>query len=43
MDSAQPLKMRILFDDQYIKRWLVDLLYKARDDSDQSINAALAR
>jgi hypothetical protein len=43
VDAAQKLKMRILYDDQYNKRWLVDLLYKASDGSDQSINAALAR
>jgi len=43
VDAAQKLKMRILYDDQQNDTWCVDLLYKAEDGSDQSINAALAR
>jgi len=43
VDAAQKLKMRILYDDQQNGTWCVDLLYKAEDGSDQSINAALAR
>jgi len=43
VDAAQKLKMRILYDDQRNSTWCVDLLYKAEDGSDQSINAALAR
>jgi len=43
VDAAQKLKMRILYDDQRNQTWCVDLLYRAEDGSDQSINAALAR